>query len=830
MKNKKNQAYGYSSGAKKNENLTENNSLLFWLLGAFSVVLLFWSPFQKGLFNGNSFDFERPIYSAFVWSSIILLLVAIYAFYHWKLKTTSDVISFIAWLIPLTYLISLINAGSHYNAINMVYIQSTYVIFLLLAYYIAKSDLGAAILKNGFMISTYVIILFGIFNWFGNKITSYNWVKWFAADMVEPFYRDAVMTDANGLRLTSVFQYANSYAAFLIAALFCTLFLVLSSKKWYSIGIHGFMVVPIIISFFLTLSRGGLVILPVVLLLVLPFLKPYRQILYIIHLIVSFGLSLIILTKITNLGIELNKAFNINQYATGWMTLLVVSLINAVIAVLIQKFVAAWLSGLLDRFNKFRFANIAIPVVAIVVGAIGVTVLFSDLGLTKLLPENVRTRVENINFQQHSVLERGTFYKDALKLSADYPIFGAGGGAWSALYEKYQNNPYTSRQAHNFFLQYLVEVGIVGLLIFLGILAAIIYVYIRNFMKQDEATRDRRFIFYILAISLLVHSMIDFDLSYVYLGMLLFLSLGVLISNDAIELKGNWKNGISKYKWIYPSVLLILSIVCFFAAVKSLSANSLFRNAAAASSSGKGLTEITTPLDKALKNRPLHPDYTNSKIDMLLQLYNQSKDEKYYTEAMSLLEQLKQQEPHNRPALDKQIYALALKEQLPKALELAKAEIVNFKWDITLYEKSISLATDLGNRARTEKNTQLQTQYWNEAFETYNTVLSKMKTLESLPKEQLQGREFSVTPSMGLSLGQIEFIRGNYPAAENFFRIGIGGSLDDPQTAAQTRVIIRYYLATIQKQGKNDQPLMDKLLAKDPNEKQQIQNLVNAQF
>lgn len=61
------------------------------------------------------------------------------------------------------------------------------------------------------------------------------------------------------------------------------------------------------------------------------------------------------------------------------------------------------------------------------------------------------TRLENINFQQHSVLERITFYKDAMKVVKDYPIIGTGGGGWSSLYEQYQNNPYISRQVHNFF-------------------------------------------------------------------------------------------------------------------------------------------------------------------------------------------------------------------------------------------------------------------------------------------------------------------------------------------------------------------------------------------
>jgi O-antigen ligase len=92
--------------------------------------------------------------------------------------------------------------------------------------------------------------------------------------------------------------------------------------------------------------------------------------------------------------------------------------------------------------------------------------------------------IENINFQQHSVLERGTFYKDAVKLWSDYPIIGAGGGAWASLYEKYQNNPYTSRQAHNFALQYLVEAGALGFLAFIGFVIAVSWFYIRSYIKK----------------------------------------------------------------------------------------------------------------------------------------------------------------------------------------------------------------------------------------------------------------------------------------------------------------------------------------------------------
>ncbi|MBP1157477.1 MULTISPECIES: O-antigen ligase family protein [unclassified Paenibacillus] len=825
-KNKKS-SYSYSKELKGQPNTIDKSSILFWILSSFSVIFLFWSPFQKALFNGNSFDFERPIYSALIWSCIILLLVSIYLFYHWKVNTVSDLLSIIIWLIPLTYFISSFGAASSYYSSNMTFIQVIYVAFFLLALYISRNPLGLSILQNGFMISGYVIVLFGIMNWFGNKEAAFSLVEWFAANMKNAtFYQDAVMVDSNGARLTSVFQYANSYAGFLIALLLCTLFLITSTRKWVSAGIHGFMAVPIIISFFLTLSRGGLVILPVVLILVLPFLKPYRQVVYLLHLVTSFVLSLIILTKVTNIGVELHNGHQVGLSQSGWTSLLIVSLINAVLAVVIQKFGLPWAQKLLRRFEKFRLASIAIPVTAIVAGGIALTLLLTDTGLTKLLPDNVRTRIENINFQQHSVLERGTFYQDAIKLVSDYPILGAGGGAWSALYEKYQNNPYVSRQAHNFFLQYLTEVGIIGFLIFIVLIALVFYIYIRNYLKQDENLRHSNFIFYIVAISLLIHSMIDFDLSYVYLGMLLFLSFGAMVSKDALVLKGNWKENVNKYKWSFPSVLLVLSLIFLFSSLQLLSANSNFNQAIATASSNKNMNEIFVPLDKSLEQHPNHPDYTGYKIDILLSAYNQTKDENFYSEAMSLLEQAREKEPNHRYLIERELNMLVMKQDLAKALERTNQEITNFPWDITLYERSIAISKDLGNQARTNNNTPLQEQFWNQAFETYTMVEDKTATLAALPKEQGQGRAFGTTVKIGLSLGQIEFIRGNYDSAENFLRIGISGSLDDQLT----RQNIRWYLATLQKQGKNDQTLFDNLVAKDPNERQEIQNIVNIQF
>ena len=241
-------------------------------------------------------------------------------------------------------------------------------------------------------------------------------------------------------------------------------------------------------------------------------------------------------------------------------------------------------------------------------GYVGAILILSDTGFKNILPDNVKTRIENINFQQHSVLERGTFYKDAVKLWSDYPIIGAGGGAWASLYEKYQNNPYTSRQAHNFALQYLVEAGALGFLAFIGFVIAVMVFYIRSYIKSSQEKRDLHFLFFIVTISLLVHSMIDFDLSYVYLGAILFLALGGMLSNSTsapIRLKSD---SLALHK-MFPALLAVLSIVMFYISAQLVSANSSYKQTLEVIKTSQDYNQIVAPLDKAISLHPAHPDY-----------------------------------------------------------------------------------------------------------------------------------------------------------------------------------------------------------------------------
>lgn len=258
-----------------------------WGLAVALILFLIWTPFQVGLFNGQQLDFEKPVYIASLLSSLLLLLWMGLYFTKFELEEQRDLIVVAALLLPLTYALSLFGAASHYMAMNLLLIQSMYIAVFIIAFYLLKQKQLNVVIQNAVLAISYFIVMFGLSNWLGGAKFAGGLVGWFSNTVRDGKYLDAVMTDSNGLRLTSIFQYANTYAAFLMAFLFVAVFALIRSKKWYGTLTHGFMLVPIIVSLLLTLSRGGLVMLPVVFILLLILLKPAQQILWIIHLAIA---------------------------------------------------------------------------------------------------------------------------------------------------------------------------------------------------------------------------------------------------------------------------------------------------------------------------------------------------------------------------------------------------------------------------------------------------------------------------------------------------------------------------------------------------------------
>ncbi|OPA76085.1 hypothetical protein BVG16_17870 [Paenibacillus selenitireducens] len=798
-----------------------DQSVLYWLLMGITVLFLLWAPLWAALFNGQEFTFERPIYQAMRWVAVIMLLLGIYLFKNWKFHDTKDGFALLILALPLSYLISLIPAASHYQALNMVYIYLMFAAIFIVGLYFTREKHGNDIIRITLVTSTYITVFFGLFHWFGNGKFIAKLLGWLIPiNPATGIYVQAIWNDSNGLRLASFFQYPNTYASFLIAILFAGTFLVVRSRKWYVTALHTFMLVPIILSFFLTLSRAAYVILPIVFLIVVLCLKPYRQIMYTIHIALAFIASMAILNKVTAIGISVNGQFVGSESLKGWMLTLGVSLALAIIATAVQHFLGPWLERKLSGFGQRKGSSWYLPSAAVILGVIMVFV-FIGTSAKNLLPENVKIRLENINFQQHSVLERATFYKDAIKLVADYPVFGAGGGAWYSMYEKYQHNPYLSRQAHSFFFQNLVEVGIFGLLVFIALLVLFFYSYLRDYIRSDEKDRDSHFYYFIIAIALLIHSAIDFDVSYVYIGILLFLCLGAMLSNTKTKELTKLKHN-QAIKFGFPAVVALLSIFMFIFAQTSLSANASFKKSRdmVQTQSSNNFNEIVAPINKALSLRTNHPEYAQLKIQLLQSVYSQNQDQQFYDEAQSLLDKTRAKEPYNFILMSFQMKQYELSNNKVEELKFIEEQLQNYPWNMSLYDTAIQLNAEFGNAQGGDLSSN---QYYNAAIAAYDKIIAQKQVIASLPKEQLQGRAFDITPKISLNMGQIYFKKGDFAKAAETLKPSITEDYND----VINRDLARWYLAALQKQGTTDQAVYDALIAIDPGEKQVIETLTN---
>lgn len=808
----------YGKKAKRSIEV-EKSTGIHWVLLIGLILVLIWSPFQAALFNGLTLDFEKPIFWASAATSVVLLLWIFRYYKEIRLEDQRDWLAVGVLLLPLTYLVSVISAASHTMAANMVIIQSIYAVFFILGLYILRENRGNRIIQNAIMAIAYVIVAFGLLHWFGHGKFAGALVNWFTDRVTsEGVYANAVMVDSNGLRLTSVFQYANTYAAFLMAFLFAAVFFASTSRKWYSQAFHGFMLVPIIVSILLTLSRGGLVMLPVVFVLLLLFLKPAQQILWILYCAIAGVVSLVISKPVTELGLQLNETFSSNGAVKGWAYLLGASVLVGLLVLAIQRFLAPKLEQLFSGWTARKGSSLWIPLGSVIVGSVLIFLLIGT-GLKNMLPQNISTRLENINFNQHSVLERFTFYKDAMKVVADYPIIGAGGGGWAELYQQYQNNPYTSRQAHTFFLQYLIEVGILGFIIFMTFIIYIFYKYIRGYVKSDEESRRSHFLYFILVLSILMHSILDFNMSYVFLGMLVFLGLGGMAAVMDNRPLSRWKVSPAAAKGFYSVaiglgafILLIMSIRYGQAAGAALEGKRL-------SGVSKSYEEIKEPLEKDLSIRSSHPDSAMRLAALNISVYNQTQDENYYTLAYQVLQKAHAKEPFNKSLLNLMVEIHDLKGQQDKAFDVLAQNAYKFKWDMKWLGEIINRAYNLGVAARGAGDTAGSEKYFKQGVATFEEIQTGIEHLKTLPEGQLQGNPFENTPSTILYAGKMYLMMNQPEKAAGALKLGLSEDL----SLQINREIAIAYLAALHKQGQSDDSLKGKLKPLEPNLDQLIQ-------
>jgi len=739
--------------------LAAETPVLAWI-GAIGIALfLLIFPFDRALFNGYELSFDEPIYNALIYSFFLLLAVGAYTLKGWKLNTYRGIMSIVIMLIPLVYTLASMQAVSSYYAKFMLLVSFLMAAFFLSGLYFGEHVRTRKIIEYGLTGSAYLIVLFGLLNLFGQ--TYYPHALWLAHD---------------GYRLSSVFQYSNTYAGFLVAIFLVSAYYATHCTRRYAQLLHAFMLVPIWISFMLTYSRGAIVIVPIMIILIMPFLRFSRQIAYIATSGAAILISMLLLGKLTANADAIamlvqptteKEEATISLFSSlpiqSWSLLIAGAAVMTGLVWLYHWKAADWLETKTSKLASFKWSFAAMPAAIVVLTGAAAAALLGSSAIRNLLPAKLAERFANLNLQQHSVLERFTFYKDGLHLSQDYPIFGAGGGAWQAMFEQYQNNPYWSRQAHSYYVGVLVETGWLGLIVLLGLLAAVFFLYIRSYIRHPER-RGSHFIFFIFSLTLLGHSVIDFDMSYVYISSMVFLCLGAMLAPyGKLAFRKNEaqpsQDGKAAIRFIYPAAIGLLTIVLLFMAVDEKSAMQKFNDAyALASNPQASADQLIKAIDKSIKASPKHTDFRIVKADWLEQFYTQTQDKQYLVQALQSLDTAKSHDPFNRLVLLAQQRLLHEDGQLDAELDLLAEGLVKFPWSVDFYDKAITAHYNAYTAALlgSHSNDAAKAAEHKERIESiYEELVRRSEQLSALPAEQQQGRAFGTTESIEQVMQQL---------------------------------------------------------------------------
>ncbi|MGG3640069.1 O-antigen ligase family protein [Bacillus gobiensis] len=140
----------------------------------------------------------------------------------------------------------------------------------------------------------------------------------------------------------------------------------------------------------------------------------------------------------------------------------------------------------------------------------------------RLIPDSLITRISEISLSTQNAVTRFDFYKEALAMSKESPLIGFGGDSWTIYYPKYANRLFGLNQVHNGYLDFLIEIGWIGLAVyalFFGLMVFLIF-------KSGKALKHR--IGVILALTMLFgHGMVDYDFSYGTYWLLIFWLIAV---------------------------------------------------------------------------------------------------------------------------------------------------------------------------------------------------------------------------------------------------------------------------------------------------------------
>lgn len=320
-----------------------------------------------------------------------------------------------------------------------------------------------------------------------------------------------------GGRLHATFQYPNTASAYFGMGIFALLGVVLlSDEKPWKKNLALFLAFLVLGGLFFTYSRGGMLVVALAFLISLLLFPPKAR--------ASLFTSLVAIVPTFFVLVSLLEGFLTTRKPLLFFSLLIV---GGVISGLLRNLLTS-LEVKVASLSRGKFVLLVGLLFVAVCVLLVIGVQFAILGrqAERLLDISLRTR---------NVWERLVFYRDGLKLFAQRPLNGWGGGGWEGLYFSVRSFPYFTRSTHNLYLQILIEGGILGILL----LGSFLYLLFRGILtKFAKETSPIPAILSGLLFLAFLHGFVDVDFNLGAYQLTVWLFVGFALQTVIVRERG----------------------------------------------------------------------------------------------------------------------------------------------------------------------------------------------------------------------------------------------------------------------------------------------------
>ena len=126
----------------------------------------------------------------------------------------------------------------------------------------------------------------------------------------------------------------------------------------------------------------------------------------------------------------------------------------------------------------------------------------------KLLPEAIAGRIQTLR-SEGNVVQRLVYVADAMKLVRRSPVVGLGMGAFENGIYNVQSYHYETKYVHNHYVQALVDTGVIGLALWLGLLASSAAAVIRLWRREKDEAQSMAPALGALLLFLMIHAAVE---------------------------------------------------------------------------------------------------------------------------------------------------------------------------------------------------------------------------------------------------------------------------------------------------------------------------------